>query len=78
MIIILSVSIVAIGIVLSCCVETFRKYALPLFVLFTLVFALLVGVTICGYKSTVVLLAAGLTLLVVIALTAYACTSIII
>jgi hypothetical protein len=58
---------------MGCCVDTFRKVALPVFIAFTIVFALLIGVSISGYKSKVILLAAGITLLLVAALTIYAC-----
>lgn len=76
MIIILSVVLMALSCFIGCAVNTFRKYALPLFIAFTLVFALLIGISICGYKSKIVLMAAGITFLLVTALTIYACTTI--
>lgn len=59
--------------VIGCCNEVFKKFALPIFIAFTLLFALLVAISICGFKSKIVLMAAGLTFLLVLALTAYAC-----
>jgi FtsH-binding integral membrane protein len=58
---------------MGCCVETFRKYALLFFVLFTICFSFLVAISICGYQSKIILTAAGLTLLLVFALTIFAC-----
>lgn len=58
---------------IGCAVAAFRKWALPIFIVFTLVFALLIGISICGYKSKIVLMAAGITFLLVAALTIYAC-----
>jgi FtsH-binding integral membrane protein len=65
----------ALSCVIGCCTEVFRKYALPIFIVFTLLFALLVAISISNYKSKVIMLAAGLTLLLVVALTAYACNN---
>jgi FtsH-binding integral membrane protein len=63
----------ALSCVIRCCTEVFRKYALPIFIVFTILFALLVAISISNYKSKVIMLAAGLTFLLVVALTAYAC-----
>ncbi len=77
MIIILSVVLMALSCVIGCALATFRKYALPIFIAFTLVFALLVGISISGYQSKIVLMAAGITFALVAALTIYACNSFI-
>lgn len=73
MIIILSVLLIVMSCVIGCALAAFRKYALPIFIAFTIVFALIIGISICAYKSKVILMAAGITLLLVVALTAYAC-----
>ena len=73
MMIILSVLLMAMSCVIGCCTDVFRKCALPFFIAFTLVFSLLVGIIVCGYQSKVVLIAVGITFVVVAALTAYAC-----
>jgi FtsH-binding integral membrane protein len=73
MIIILSVLLMGLSCFISCLPDLFRKFALPIFIVFTLVFSLILGITICGYKSKVVLMAAGITFLLVAALTVYAC-----
>lgn len=73
MIIILTVLLFAFSCVIGCFTETFRKCALPIFIAFTIVMALLVGISICAYRSKVVLMAAGITFVLVLALSAYAC-----
>lgn len=75
MLIIVSVALLAVTIVIACCTDFFRKYALPLFIIFTLLMALLVAMSICAFKSKVVLLAVGITLFLTIALTIYACNA---
>ena len=77
MIIILSVLLIALSFFIGCCVDTFRKVALPVFIVFTLLFAIIVGISICGYRSKVVLMAAGITFILVAGLTAYACNFIL-
>jgi FtsH-binding integral membrane protein len=72
-IIILSVLLMAMSCFIACATEAFRKFALPIFILFTIVFSLLIGISICGYKSKIILMAAGLTFLLVAALTIFAC-----
>ena len=72
-VIVLSVLLVTISCFIACCMTTFRKYALPLFIIFTLLISILVAISISAYKSSVVMLAVGITLLLVIALTIYAC-----
>jgi hypothetical protein len=62
---------------ISCATETFRKYALPLFGAFTIIFSILVGVAVSHYKSMTVLTAVGVTFGLVVALTLYACTKIL-
>jgi FtsH-binding integral membrane protein len=70
----MSVALLAISIVMACCTDFFRKYALPLFVAFTVLMSIIVGISICGYKSNVILTAAAITLLLTISLTIYACS----
>ena len=72
-VIVLSVALLALSIVISCCTDFFRKYALPLFITFTLLMSIMVAISICAYESKVVLTAAGITLLLSAALTLYAC-----
>ena len=71
--IILSVLLIALSCVIGCCTDFMRKFGLPIFILFTLVMGLLVGIACAGTKPHIVLAAAGLTLLIVAVLTAYAC-----
>ena len=73
MVIILSVIMIALSCVIGCCTEFFRKYALPIFIIFTIVVSLLVAVCVAAYESSVVLLSVGITLVLVIGLTIYAC-----
>jgi hypothetical protein len=73
MIAILSVVLMGLSCAMGCCTEAIRKFALPFFIAFTLIFALLVGISICGYKSKVILIAAGITFLISLVLTAFAC-----
>jgi len=72
-IIIVTVGILAVSLIIGCCTNFFRRYALPLFIIFTVLMALLVAISICGFKSKVVLLSAAITLLLVLALTVFAC-----
>ena len=58
---------------MGCCGDVFKKFPLPFFIAFTLIFAIMVGIAICGYKSKVILMAAGITFVVSFALTVYAC-----
>lgn len=72
-VIILSVLLMAMSIVISCCVDVVRKFGLPIMLVFTIVFALLVGVICATTKSSIVLTAAGITAVVVVGLTIFAC-----
>ena len=63
---------------IGCCMQAFRQCALPIFIVFTLIVSLLVGVCVSAYKSSTVLLAVGITLTLVLALTIYACKDVII
>lgn len=63
----------AMSIVISCCVDVVRKFGLPIMLVFTIVFALLVGVICATTKSSIVLTAAGITAVVVVGLTIFAC-----
>ena len=71
--ILVSVLLVVLSIVIACCNEFFRRYAIPIFTLFTLLVSLLVAITITKYKSQAILTAVVLTLVLVAGLTAYAC-----
>ena len=73
-IIIVSVLIMAISLVIGCCTEVVRKYGLPILIFFTLLFSILVGIICSMTSSKIVLMAAGITAVIVIGLTAYACT----
>lgn len=72
-VIIVSVALLAVSIVIGCCTDVFRKYALPLFLLFTALEAFLVAIAICGFSSKVILMAVGITLALTLVLTIYAC-----
>ncbi len=72
-VIIISVSLLAVSLVIGCCTDTFRKYALPIFLLFTALEALLVSIAICGFSSKVILMAVGITLALTLILSIYAC-----
>lgn len=71
--IIVSVLLLALSIVIGCCVEVVRKYGLPILIAFTFLFSILVGIICSETKSEIVLMAAGITAVIVIGLTAYAC-----
>lgn len=77
-IIVVSVALLAVSIVMGCCTDFFRRYALPLFVIFTFLMAMMVAISICGFKSKIILTAAAITLGLTIVLTIYACKSIVI
>ena len=72
-IIILSVAILALSIVIGCCVEFMRKYGLIIFIIFTVLFSLFVGIACALSKPYLVFTAAGITCLIVVSLTAFAC-----
>jgi FtsH-binding integral membrane protein len=72
-IIILSVGLMVFSIVIGCCQDFTRKYGLPILIIFTIIFALLVGVICSASNPQVVTTAAGITALVVIALTIFSC-----
>lgn len=72
-VIILSVLLLVFSIAIGCCAETFRKYGLPILIVFTVIFALLVGVICSMTKPEIVLAATGITALIVVGLTIYAC-----
>jgi FtsH-binding integral membrane protein len=73
MMIILSVLLIAVSCFMGCAMTAFRRLAPVIFVIFTILMALLLGISICNYKSKIILMAAGITFLLVAALTAYAC-----
>lgn len=74
-IILVSVGLIALSLVISCCTDVFRKYALPLFILFTILMSILVAISICGFQSKVILMTVAITLVLTIALTIFACTN---
>lgn len=73
-IIVLSVALMALTCAMACFHDQFKKCALPFYITFTVIFALLIAISICGFRSKVVLLAAGITFAIVTVLTLYACT----
>jgi hypothetical protein len=72
-IIIISVSLIGVSLVIGCCTDFFRRYALPIFIIFTILMALTVAISVSAYSSKVILLAAGITLALTTGLTAFAC-----
>ena len=78
MIIVVSVSLMAVSIAVACFQEVMRKYGLPILIVFTLLFSILVGIICAQTKSSIVLTAFGITAFLVIALTAYACINVVI
>ena len=78
MIIIISVGLLTVSMVLACCISFFRRYALPLFIIFTVLMALMVAIAITGFSSKAILMAVGITLALTIGLTIYACIFILI
>lgn len=73
MLIIVSVGLMAMSFVFCCCIDFVRKYGLPILIVFTLLEAILVGIICSMTKTSIVLMAAGITAVIVIGLTAYAC-----
>jgi FtsH-binding integral membrane protein len=71
--IILTVLLIGLSCFIGCCLHEFRKCAIFIFIAFTIVFALLVGISICAYKSKIILLAAAITFALTLGLTAFAC-----
>ena len=71
--IIITVLLLTLCIVISCCTDVFRRYALPIFVLFTGLISLLVAIGITAYKSESILAAVLITSVLVVGLTVYAC-----
>lgn len=72
-IIIVSVLLLAVSIVISCCVDVVRKFGLPVLIIFTLLFSILIGITCATTNPQIVLTAAGITAVIVIGLTIFAC-----
>jgi FtsH-binding integral membrane protein len=71
--IIITVLLITLCIIISCCTDIFRRYALPIFVLFTALLSLLVAIGISAYKSESILAAVLITSVLVVGLTVYAC-----
>ena len=72
-IIILTLLLLVISIVIGCCYERVRQYALRIFVVFLIVESLLVGILCAQTNPSIVLTAAAITTAIVIGLTVYAC-----
>ena len=77
-VIVLSVLMLVSACFIGCCMQAFRACALPIFIIFTLIVSLLVAVCVSAYQSSTVLLAVGITLTLVTALTIYACKNVVI
>lgn len=75
-VIVVSVGLIAITMVMACCIDLFRKYALPFFALFTVLLSILVAASICGFQSKVIMMAVAITLVLTISLTIYACITV--
>ena len=73
--IISSIGLITISIIISCCTNFFRKFALPLFVLFTLFASFLVSMSIYFESPQAILLAFLATFILTFSLTIYACIS---
>lgn len=74
-IIIVSVLLMVLSISIACCCQdAYRKYGLPILIVFTILFAILVGIVCSKTKPEIVLAATGITALIVVGLTLYACT----
>jgi heme O synthase-like polyprenyltransferase len=71
--IIISIALMAVSCVIGCCYQQMKKYGLIFLILFTVLFSLFVGIACAISKPEIVATAAGITCVVVIALTAYAC-----
>lgn len=71
--IILSTLLLTLSIVIGCCYERVAKYALPLFLMFAIVESIFVGIICSQTNPSIVLSAAGITTVIVITLTIYAC-----
>jgi len=76
--IIITVLLITLSIIIACCTDVFRRYALPIFVLFTALISLLVAIGISAYKSESILAAVLITSVLVVGLTVYACIFMII
>lgn len=63
----------AVSIVIGCCVEVVRKFGLPILIVFTLLFSILVGIACASTNPQIVLTAAAITAVIVIGLTIFAC-----
>ena len=74
--IIVSVALIAVTIVISCFRDFYRRYVIPIFIIFTGLFAILVAISITAYTSKVIIMAVVATLVVTIGLTIYACNQI--
>lgn len=72
-IIVLSIALMVMSIVIGCCQQALQKYGLPILIVFTLLFSFFVGIICAQTPPHIVAMAAGLTALITVALTAYAC-----
>lgn len=72
-IIIVSVLLMAFSCFIGCFSEALQKYGLPIMLVFTLLFSILVGIICSKTKPEIVLTATAITAAIVIALTIFAC-----
>lgn len=71
---ILSILLFIISMAAACCAQQMQKYGLIIFIAFVVVESLLVGILCAQTNPHTVLTSAGITALIVIGLTIYACT----
>jgi len=71
--ILVSVLMLAITFIMACCQDFYRRYVVPIFIIFTILFAIMIAVSIMAFDSNVIFMAVVATLAVTLALTAYAC-----
>ena len=72
-VILISVALMVLSIVIACCTDFFRRFALPIYIIFTILMSLMVAIAISAYQSSVVLTSVVITLVIVVGLTIYAC-----
>jgi hypothetical protein len=74
-IIVASVGLLVVGLVMACCFEAARPFQVPLFIIFTILEAILVSAVTAFTSSKIVALAALMAFALVVVLTIYACTN---
>ena len=72
-IIILSVLLIASSIAIGCCWRALRPYGPIVTIVFTLIFALMIGIVCAGTKPDIVAMAAAITFVICVGLTIFAC-----